>query len=373
MSFPVKTAEISVYSSVSLRICPIETGLVRQLLLLGLYLSLTAILSPAAQAESSSDRIVAAATTGMVADMIRAVGGDDVEVVQLMASGVDPHLFKPGRHDMLALIKADVIFYNGLLLEGRMTDALARLAEAGRHVVAVSSKIPRERLLMEPGSKNSPQENSLYEGHPDPHVWMDPGLWATGVDCVAEALCEEDAADCEVFKERASVYRVEIENLVNYGKERLSVIPSAKRVLITSHDAFRYFGRRFDLEVIGIQGISTESEAGLKEIEELVQLIVRRGIKAVFTESTISPRNIAALRAGVAARGNSVGDGGELFADAMGAPDTAEGTYPGMVRHNIETVRAALLGAEDDLVNVKGDVISAVTRDVTRDVEGEKE
>ncbi|MDD2942312.1 MAG: zinc ABC transporter substrate-binding protein [bacterium] len=347
MSFSSKAADMSFMSRVFSRTWSVALWTTGFVWFFGLFFLPGIFLFEAgsqnAVAESTvSHRIIAVATTGMVADMVRAVGGENVEVAQLMASGVDPHLFKPGRHDMLALIKADVIFYNGLLLEGRMTDALARLGDAGRHVVAVSSNIPQDMLFVKPGGATS-----LQEGHPDPHVWMDPGLWALGVDCVADALCDEDETSCAVFRQRAAVYRGEIESLVSYGNERLTAIPPSKRVLITSHDAFRYFGRRFDLEVVGIQGISTESEAGLREIEELVRLIVGRGVEAVFTESTISPRNIAALRAGVTARGNAVADGGELFADAMGAPGTAEGTYPGMIRHNIETVRAALLGTDN--------------------------
>jgi manganese/zinc/iron transport system substrate-binding protein len=274
------------------------------------------------------------ATTGHVADLVRNVAGDRAKVEQLMGEGVDPHVYKLTRSDVVRLTGADVVFYNGLLLEGKMTDALIRVATSGKPVHAVTELIPEDHLL-------SPPE---FEGAHDPHVWMDAAAWAKAVEVVRDRLSAFDPAGAETYARNAAAYGARLGELDAYARRVLSSIPEARRVLVTAHDAFNYLGRAYGLEVRGIQGISTESEAGLKEIEALVDLLVSRRIPAVFVETSVSDRNVRALVEGARARGHDVAVGGSLYSDALGAPGTYEGTYLGMVDHNVTTIARALGG-----------------------------
>lgn len=276
----------------------------------------------------------AVATVGMVADIVRGVAGDRLQVRSLMGEGVDPHLFKPTRADIAALMRADIVFSSGLLLEGKMTDSLARVAESGRRVHAVTERLDEKQLL-------TPEQ---FHGHPDPHVWMDPRLWMSATQTVCERLCEFDASHAQEYRANAEAYLGRLRALDEYAARVLTTVPEQSRVLITAHDAFNYFGRRYGFEVVGIQGISTESEAGVRDIERLVDLIVSRKIGAVFIETTVSDRNVQALIAGAKARGQAVVVGGSLFSDAMGKPGTYEGTYIGMIDHNVTTIARALGG-----------------------------
>jgi manganese/zinc/iron transport system substrate-binding protein len=229
---------------------------------------------------------------------------------------------------------ADVIFYNGLLLEGKMTDSLIRAATSGKRVHAVTELLD-ERYLLEPEE---------FEGLYDPHVWMDPAAWARAVEVIRDKLIEFDPDGEADYIANTMAYTQTLNDLDTYAVRVLGSVPEGQRVLVTAHDAFNYFGRRFGFEVVGIQGISTESEAGVRDIEELVDLLVGRGIRAVFVESTVSERNINALIAGARARGHEVTIGGSLFSDAMGDEGTYEGTYVGMIDHNVTTVARSLGG-----------------------------
>ena len=277
------------------------------------------------------------ATTSQVADLVRNVVGDAAKVTGLLGEGVDPHLYKLTRSDIGQLTQADIIFYNGLLLEGKMTDALIRIASSGKPVVAVTEKLGEEFLLAPEG----------FEGQFDPHVWMDVTAWMRAVDVVRDRMTEFRPAAAERFNANAAHYLEQLNALDAYARETLAQVPEASRVLITAHDAFNYFGRAYGFDVIGIQGISTESEAGLRRIEELVKLLVDRKISAVFVETTVSDRNVRALIEGAKARGHVVRIGGELYSDAMGPPGTYEGTYIGMVDHNVTTIARALGGKAD--------------------------
>ncbi len=273
-------------------------------------------------------------TIGMIVDVVKNVAGNRVNVVSLMGSGVDPHLYKATRSDIVTLNAADMIFYNGLLLEGKITDALIRVATSGKKVYAVTELIDPSFLLEPPE----------FQGHFDPHVWMDPKAWSLAVEVIQSKLSELDAAGSEEYKRNSMVYAEKLNSLDAYAERALHSVPEASRVLVTAHDAFNYFGRRYGFEVRGIQGISTESEAGVQDIERLVDLLVSKKIRAVFVESTVSQRNIRALLEGAAARGHTGVIGGELFSDAMGKPDTYEGTYVGMIDHNVTTIVRALGG-----------------------------
>jgi manganese/zinc/iron transport system substrate-binding protein len=274
------------------------------------------------------------ATTGMIGDIVRQVAGGRAEVTALMGEGVDPHLYRAARSDIARMLEADLVFYNGLLLEGKMTDALVRVARAGKPVFAVTELIDESWLLAPPG----------FQGHFDPHVWMDPRAWAKAVEVVRDRLAEVDPGNGEAYRANAASYLQHLAELDSYAERVLATVPAERRALVTAHDAFNYFGRRYGFEVMGIQGISTESEAGLKRIEELVAVLVARKIPAVFVETTIPAQSVQALIAGAAAQGHEVVIGGSLFSDAMGRPGSYEGTYLGMIDHNVTLIARALGG-----------------------------
>jgi manganese/zinc/iron transport system substrate-binding protein len=273
-------------------------------------------------------------TVGMVTDIVRQVAGGRATVTGLIGEGVDPHLYKPTRSDVAALLAADVVFYSGLMLEGKMADALVKVATSGRKVFAVTE-------LIDPSSLLEPEE---MQGHYDPHVWMDVSGWMKGVEAVAKALSDHDPAHAAEYQSNAQRYLKEMAELHEYARKSMATIPKDSRVLITAHDAFNYFGRAYGMEVRGIQGISTESEAGLEDLNRLVDLIVRRDIKAVFVETSVAQKNVKALIEGARSRGKAVRIGGSLFSDAMGPPGTYEGTYIGMIDHNVTTITRALGG-----------------------------
>jgi manganese/zinc/iron transport system substrate-binding protein len=279
------------------------------------------------------DRVSVVATTGMVADVARNVGGDRVRVVALMGPGVDPHLYKASEGDVRRLFRADVVFYTGLHLEARMGEVLEEMGGRAR-VRAVGEGVPRDRLV-------SPAE---YEGAYDPHIWFDVGLWSHTVAAVAETLAEADPAHAAEYHRRAEAYHAELAELDRYVRAEVARVPAGRRVLITAHDAFGYFGRAYGFQVRGLQGISTASEAGTADVQALAEFIARERIPAVFVESSVSDRSIRAVQEAVRARGWEVRQGGSLYSDAMGSPGTHAGTYTGMVRHNVDTIVRALLG-----------------------------
>lgn len=272
------------------------------------------------------------ATTGMVGDLVRGVAGEGFNVETLIGEGVDPHLFRPTRSDVSRLLRADAVFYNGHRLEGRMTEVLARAAAQGDHVLAVAETLPRERL----------RPNEDYPDAADPHVWMDPTLWAECAPPVARVLSRLRPG--QDFGPGVEATRQRLARLDAYAREVLAPIPAASRVLLTAHDAFAYFGARYEIQVESIQGLSTEAEASLANIEAMVNLIVERRIPAVFTESSVPDRAVRALIEGARARGQRVVLGGTLYSDAMGRPGTYTGTYEGMMDHNITTIARALGG-----------------------------
>lgn len=270
-------------------------------------------------------------TTGMIGDTASVIGGPAVQVRALMGAGVDPHAYRQTRTDILALTRADVVLWHGLYLEAQMEEFLLDLA-ARQSVSAVAEVVPADLLM---GHED-------YAERKDPHVWMDPRLWSLVSDQIAATLTAAAPDAAADIAARADAFRGELTALHDYAQGVLSAVPAERRVLVTAHDAFRYFGAAYDFEVLGIQGISTESEAGLARIAELVDLLVTRDIGAVFVESSVSDRNIRALIEGAASRGHEVRVGGELYSDAMGAPGTYEGTYLGMIDHNVTTIASAL-------------------------------
>lgn len=283
---------------------------------------------------AAADRLGIVATTGMIADAARAVGGDLVEVRALMGPGVDPHSYRQTRSDIVAMAKADVVLWHGLYLEAQMEEFLHDLARNGK-VTAVAEDLPPDLLIA----------HEDYDDKVDPHVWMDPVLWGLVVLNVRDALIAARPEHADRFGANTDVHMSDLSRLAHYTTGILASVPPENRTLLTSHDAFNYFGAAYGFEVLGIQGISTESEAGLQRISELVQVLIDRDIRAVFVESSVSDRNIRALIEGAAAQGHEVAIGGELYSDAMGEPGTYEGTYLGMIDHNA-TVIAGALGGE---------------------------
>ncbi len=272
-------------------------------------------------------------TTGMIADAVSNIAEDLVNIKVLMGSGVDPHAYRQTRSDIVALANADLVLWNGLYLEAQMEEFLLELAN-DRPVVAVAEKVPDNLLI---GSDE-------YDGRFDPHLWMDPSIWSFLVLNVKDALIEILPEAKTRFTDNTENYLKEIEQLKNYTNRVLESVPQKNRILLTSHDAFNYFGQAYDFNVIGIQGISTESEAGLQRMSKLVDLIIEMNVQAVFIETSVSDRNIKALVEGARAKGHEVTVGGELFSDAMGEPGSYEGTYIGMIDSNSTTIAIALGG-----------------------------
>jgi manganese/zinc/iron transport system substrate-binding protein len=272
------------------------------------------------------------ATIGQITDVVKTVGGDRARVHGLMGPGVDPHLYKAGESDVTRIGGADIIFYNGLHLEARMAELFEKMRHAGRKTVAVGEAVDKNFLL----------KNEAYPGQPDPHIWFDVTLWIKVAEHVAAVLSEHDPEHADYYLENKNRYVAELEALHHYVGRRANELPPKRRVLVSAHDAFRYFGRRYGFTVVGLQGVNTESEAGAKDVRDLADFIAANKIRAVFIESSVPERNIRAVQEAVSARGWEVKIGGELFSDAMGDQNSPEGTYTGMIKHNIDTIVDAL-------------------------------
>lgn len=298
--------------------------------------------SPSSGKDDSPRRLKIVATTGMVADMVKHVAGDRGEVISLMGPGVDPHLFRPLLQHVKKMNDADVIFYSGLMLEGRMQDAIAQVNRPDRPAVAVTHGLETS----EKEFLRSPPE---FEGHYDPHVWMDVKAWIRCMDQVVETLSMVDAANKEVYRQNADTYATELKQLDDYVRKSIESIPPTHRVLVTAHDAFGYFGRAYGIEVRSVQGVTTESEAGVRDINRLVDFLVENKIPSIFVESSVNEKNMRAVIEGAKSRGAQIKVGAELFSDAMGEEGTYEGTYVGMIDHNVTRITRALGGDAPEL------------------------
>jgi manganese/zinc/iron transport system substrate-binding protein len=282
--------------------------------------------------QAADKKLRVAATVTMVADLARQVGGERVEVDALMGPGVDPHLYKAAASDITKLQQADVIFYSGLLLEGKMQDIFAKLARSKRFVYPATEAIPVERLLEPPE----------FAGHYDPHVWFEVPVWKLCVDVVAKGLSEADPAGKDFYEKRAAETRTRMDELHAWALKKSAELPAERRILVTSHDAYNYFGRAYGFQVVGLQGISTVTEAGLADMAKLTDFIKHKKVKAVFVETSVPHHTIERI-----SKDTGVKIGGELFSDAMGTPGQLEngydlGTYEGMIKHNMTTIVEAL-------------------------------
>lgn len=306
----------------------------------GLLLSLTSC-TPADSAQGEMDEATVeqiVCTTGMIADVVSSVAGDRANVVALLGAGVDPHLYKPTRGDVVELSRADVVFYNGLHLEGKMSEVLSGLKKKGKTVVAVAD------VALQKHPEMAVSEMGESTSQTDPHLWMSVEAWMYVVEVISNTLSARDPDHTAAYQANASDYLETLQLLDAYASKSLATIPEKQRILVTAHDAFGYLGKAYGIEVRGIQGLSTESEAGLRDLEDLVDCIVERSIPAIFVETSVADKNVRALAEGAASRGCIVEIGGLLFSDAMGATGTYAGTYIGMIDHNITTITNALGG-----------------------------
>ncbi|MDC0205106.1 zinc ABC transporter substrate-binding protein [Nitrosopumilus sp.] len=278
-----------------------------------------------------SEKIVITTTTNVITDLVENIGGDHVSVTGLMGPGIDPHLYRPSASDVKALQNADIIFYNGLDLEGKMGDIFVKIGRDGTSVLAVSENIPPESLLV-----------LDTNGNFDPHIWWDVELWTEAAKVVATGLKQYDPKNSEKYDNNLLEYLNQLDTLNSNNLNKINSISSEQRVLVTAHDAFQYFGHAYGFEELAIQGWSTDSEAGIREIQNLADEISKRKIKALFVETSISPATIEALKAAVQDRGHDIVIGGELFSDAIGQKGTSKGTYIGAFTHNIDTIVKAL-------------------------------
>ncbi len=289
----------------------------------------------------------ALATVGMVGDIVRDIAGTRVRTDTLIGEGVDPHLFRPTRADISRLLSADAIFANGHRLEGRMLDVLDRARATGKPVTMIAESLPRTDLRANPD----------YPDAADPHVWMDPVLWAAAAGAVPDTLRRIAPDSGGAYAANLGALRQRLARLDAYARAAIGSIPAARRVLVTAHDAFAYFGARYGIAVESIQGLSTEAEANLARIEALVRLLIERRVPAVFAEASVPDRAVRALIEGAAARGHAVRLGGNLFSDSMGRPGTYAGTYEGMLDHNITTIALAL-GGEAPARGLNGQLVA---------------
>lgn len=293
--------------------------------------ALAAACAPSRPAADASGPIKVTATIGMISDIVKQVGGEHVEVTGLMKSGVDPHLYKASQGDVKKLEQAQIIFYNGLHLEGKMVEIFEKMA-AEKPTIAVSKTIPESELRGWEGG----------EAAHDPHIWFNVKHWMSATEVVRDELSKADPEHADAYRSSAEAYLKQLQELDTYAMEQIASIPEQQRVLVTAHDAFGYFGDRYHIKVMGLQGISTASEYGSKDVSDLREFLVSQQIKAVFVESSVPKKSIEAVIEGAKKQGHEVKIGGELFSDAMGKEGTAEGTYIGMVRHNVDTIVNAL-------------------------------
>lgn len=282
-----------------------------------------------AESSPQTKKIQVTATTGLIADLVRQVGGEYVEVTELMGPGVDPHLYKASTRDVTKLDQADLIFYNGLHLEGKMTHILSKI---GRHkpVVAIAEHIDPKKLI--------PIGHHQY----DPHIWFDISLWMEATEVVKQTLIKRDPQHTKQYQLQADQYRAQLQKLHLSTKKRIASIPKEQRILITAHDAFGYLDRTYGIKVVALQGLNTASEFGLKDVQNLVHFVVQKKIKTVFFESSLPRKSIEAVISGAKAKKWNVQIGGELYSDALGSPGSQADTYVKMIDYNVDTIVSSL-------------------------------
>ena len=284
------------------------------------------------EGKKTSEKLRVVTTTTMLTDLLYQIGGDSIQLQGLMGTGVDPHLYKASEGDVTKLFNADVVFYNGLHLEGKLEEIFEKMRNQNKETIAVTRGIDKKEFIR---SKN-------FASNYDPHVWFAIDNWIQSSQFVAKKLIELDPKNKAYYQANNTVYLGKLMALKARLNERINRLPKNKRILVTAHDAFAYFGKSFDFQVVGLQGLSTATEAGVQDVQKLADFIIDHNIKAIFVESSVPKRTIEALQAAVKARGHEVAIGGTLFSDALGNPNSKEGTYIGMFEYNTTTIVNAL-------------------------------
>jgi len=282
--------------------------------------------------KSKNGKLNIVTTTTMITDLLNNIGGDIINIQGLMGSGVDPHLYKASEGDVSKLANADVIFYGGLHLEGKLVEVFEKMEHQNINTVALSDALDQNTLI---GSE-------YFQGNYDPHIWFDLNYWQEITQYVVTKLSEAVPTHSSIFEANGKIYISQLEALKTKLKAIIETLPQEKRVLVTAHDAFNYFGKSFGFEVVGLQGLSTATEAGVQDVQKLATFIIKNNVKAIFVESSVPKRTIEALQAAVNSKGHDVAIGGTLFSDALGNAGTVEGTYLGMFEYNVTTIVNAL-------------------------------
>lgn len=268
----------------------------------------------------------------MLTDLVKNIGGNAVEVQGLMGAGVDPHLYKASEGDVSKLHNADLIFYSGLHLEGKLVDVFEKMEARGKRTIGLGESLNKGELI----------PSKLFASNYDPHVWFNIRFFKQFAEKVTVILSENDPENAEIYKENYNIYREKLNALETGVKQTIETLPTEKRILVTAHDAFNYFGNEYGFEVVGLQGISTATEAGVQDVQRLSEFIINNKVKAIFIESSVPRRTIEALREAVLSKNHQVAIGGSLYSDALGNPGTEEGTYIGMFKYNVKTIVEAL-------------------------------
>lgn len=282
--------------------------------------------------KKENDKLNVVTTTTMITDLVKNIGGDKIKLQGLMGSGIDPHLYRASEGDVSKLFNADVIIYNGLHLEGKLEDVFEKMKHQNKKTIVIADAIGKNNLI---GSEN-------FASNYDPHIWFNIDYWSDVIRFVSNKLIELDSKNAEFYKKNTTDYLKKIAHLNTEISKKVSELPVKKRILVTAHDAFNYFGQQHQFNVVGLQGLSTATEAGVKDVQRLTKFIIDNDIKAIFVESSVPKRTIEALQQAVKAQGKEVNIGGTLYSDALGNPNTEEGTYIGMYKHNVNTIVNAL-------------------------------
>lgn len=282
--------------------------------------------------EQNNGKLKIVTTTTMITDMVKNIGGDYIEVQGLMGSGVDPHLYKASEGDVSKLFNANVIIYNGLHLEGKLEDIFEKMRKQQKKIIAVSDAVDKTALI----------SSEYFASNYDPHIWFHIDYWKQSANYVIEELKKLDAKNATHYEANGKAYLEKLENLSKEINEAVASLPKEKRILVTAHDAFNYFGKLHDFQVVGLQGLSTATEAGVQDVQKLANFIIENNVKAIFVESSVPKRTIEALQAAVKSKGKEVAIGGTLYSDALGDAGTEEGTYVGMYKYNVKTIVNAL-------------------------------
>ncbi|KZS40350.1 manganese transporter [Aquimarina aggregata] len=284
------------------------------------------------ETKDKNEKLYVVTTTSMITDLVKNIGKDLIKVDGLMGSGVDPHLYKASEGDVSKLVNADVIIYNGLHLEGKLVEVFEKMKLQNRKAIAVGESLDKNTLI---GS-------DYFASNYDPHIWFSVTNWKIVTQFVIDKLVEIDAKNASSYKNNGKIYLDKLSQLEKELQNTITTLPKEKRILVTAHDAFSYFGKAFDFNVVGLQGLSTATEAGVQDVQKLANFIIKNEVKAIFVETSVPKRTIKALQAAVKSKNHEVVIGGTLFSDALGNPDTNEGNYIGMFEYNVNTIVNAL-------------------------------